>query len=63
MATLVNQHELYDLSHKESTNEILLRTQLNTELHIIVKGDETIITFPFGNKFDFIDGVIVIRDK
>jgi len=64
MPTLLRLHQLNDLSHEESPNEILLDTQINTELHIIRKpSGETIIKFPFGNKFDIIDGQIIIHEK
>ena len=56
-------HQLEDLSHKESKNEILLDTQINTELHIIAKSDRTIIKLPYGNKFDIVDGMIIIHEK
>ncbi|MFN7911929.1 MAG: hypothetical protein ACK5QC_08885 [Bacteroidota bacterium] len=63
MPTTVALHQLEDLAHGESKNEILLYTKLNTELHIIAKDDTTIIRLPYGNKFDIIDGMIVIHEK
>ena len=63
MATRVALHQLDELSHEESKNEILLDTKLNTELHIIAKNDRTIITLPYGNKFDIVDGRIIIHEK
>ena len=63
MATTVALHQLYELAHGDSKNEILLDTSLNTELHIIVKEDRTIIRLPYGNKFDIVDGMIIIHDK
>ncbi len=62
MPTRVALHQLEDLSHEESSNEIFLDTKLNTELHIRVKTDRTIIMFPFGNKFDIVDGMIIIHE-
>lgn len=48
----VTLHQLSDLSCSDSPNEILLDTEINTELHIIKRTDgKTIITFPYGNKF------------
>lgn len=61
MATTVVLHDLHDLS--SGKDEILLGTNLNTELHIIRKRDNTIIKLPFGNKFDVIDGIIYVREK
>jgi len=63
MARQVRIHQLNDLAHDETKNEILLDTEQNTELHIILIGNQTIIKFPFGNKFDVIDGKIVIHSK
>lgn len=63
MATTVALHQLNDLTHGECKNEILLETKLNTELHIIVKQDSTIIKLPFGNRFDIVDGNIIIYEK
>lgn len=62
MPTTVSVHQLSDLAHGSSKNEILLEATLNTELHIIVKDGETVIKFPFGNKFDIIDNCIIIHD-
>ena len=63
MAHSVTLHDINDLSHEESKNEILLNTKLNTELHIIVVENKTIIRLSFGNKFDIIDGLIIIHEK
>jgi hypothetical protein len=63
MPTTVSLHNLQDLARGASKNEILLDTKLNTELHIIAKDDSTIIRLPYGNKFDIIDGMIVIYEK
>ena len=63
MPTLVSKHDLYELAHEESKSEMLLETKLNTELHIIAKSDRTIIKLPFGNKFDLVDGMIIIHEK
>lgn len=61
MPTQIALHQLEDLSHEESKNEIILQTELNTELRITVKNDITIITLPMGNKFDIIGSRIVIH--
>ena len=63
MPTQVVLKQLQDLSHKESPSEILLDTKLNTELHIIACSDRTLIKLPYGNKFDIVDGVIIIHEK
>ena len=63
MPTTVSLHNLQDLARGESKKEILLDTKLNTGLHIIAKDDSTIIRLPYGNKFDIIDGMIVIYEK
>ena len=62
MPRSVRVHQLEDLSNDECRNEIILETSLNTELHITRECSETIIRLPFGNKFDIIDNVIVIKD-
>jgi hypothetical protein len=63
MPYTVTLHQIEDLALAEAKNEILLQTKLNTELHIIAEENRTLITFPFGNKFDVVDGVIVIHEK
>lgn len=63
MATKVALHQISGLSHGTSKDEIILGTKLNTELHIIVKDDRTIIQLPYGNRFDVIDGCIIIHEK
>lgn len=63
MPTLVSKYDLHELAHEESKNEILLDAKLKTELHIISKSDRTIIKLPFGNKFDLVDGMIIIHEK
>ncbi len=60
MATKVKLHQISDLSG--DTAEILLDTNIKTELHIIEHAGRTIIRFPYGNKFDIINGTIVIHD-
>jgi len=54
--------QLSDVAHKSTPNEILLETLINTELHIISKENTTIIKLPFGNKFDIVDGIIIIKN-
>lgn len=63
MPTTVALHQLQDLAHGESKNEILLDTSLNVELHIISQPDRTIISLPYGNRFDIIDKQIIIYEK
>lgn len=63
MPNLVNKYDLKELSHKESPNQILLSTKSNTVLHIDNQSDRTIISLPFGNKFDIINGHIIIHEK
>jgi hypothetical protein len=63
MPKSVAYHSLQNLVNEESKYEILLETLINTELHIIAKSDQTIIRFPFGNKFDVVDGMIIIHEK
>lgn len=63
MVRTVTLHNIEDLATGTEKNEILLKTKLNTELHIVSKHDSTIIKLPFGNKFDIIDGVIIIQEN
>jgi len=63
MPRTVNLHTLQDLSKSGNVPEILLETKINTELHIIAQTDRTIIKLPYGNKFDIIDGLIIIHEK
>ena len=62
MPTLVSLRQLHNLSHEDSKNELLLDTSKGTELHIVQEGDKTIITLPYGNKFDVVDRQIIIHD-
>ena len=63
MSTLANKYKISKLSHEESPSEILLDTKLNTELYIVACSDRTLIKLPFGNKFDIVDGIIIIHEK
>lgn len=63
MAKQVALHQLEDLSHTESTGEIFLETQLNTQLHIVKRLNRTIINLPFGNRIDIINNQIIIHEK
>lgn len=57
----VNQHTITELAHEETPNEIFLKANKQTQLHVIKKPNATIIKFPYGNKFDIIDGNIIIH--
>jgi hypothetical protein len=48
---------------KTDCDEILLQTSPKIELHIIKQTEKTIIKFPFGNKFDIVDGCIIIHER
>ncbi len=63
MPITLSFYKIEDLAKAESKNEILLQTINNTELHIIAVNEMTIIKLPFGNKFDIIDGCIIIYDN
>ena len=63
MPRKVALHQLESLSNEETKNEILLDTSLNVEMHIIAQQDCTIIRLPYGNRFDIIDGQIIIHEK
>lgn len=63
MAYTVSLHQIEDLAKGDAKNEILLDTKLNTELHIKVTKDTTIIKFPFGNKFDVVNGCVIIHEN
>lgn len=63
MPTTVSCYTIAELAKAESKNDILLQTKENTELHIIAAKDRTVIRFPFGNKFDVVDGCIIIHEK
>lgn len=61
MPTFVSAYKLEELAKEEPT-EILLLTTPNTELHIEVKDGKTIVSFPFGNRFDIISNRIFIHE-
>lgn len=54
--------QLSELSHEETPNQILLDTLDRTELNIYTENGKTIIHLPYGNKFDIIDGRIIIKN-
>lgn len=60
MARQINLHQLKDLANEETPNEILINTKPKTEIHILAANDRTVIKLPFGNRFDIIDGLIII---
>lgn len=60
---IVTLKKLQDLAHEESPSEIFLQSKQNTQLHIISCFENTLIKLPFGNKFDIVDGVIIIHNK
>ena len=62
MASTISVHQLEDLAKAEIKNAILLVTNPTTELHIKIEGNQTIIKFPFGNKFDIVGGNIIIHN-
>lgn len=59
----ISVHQIEDLSHEDSKDEILLETNLNTQLHIIRRSNETIIHLPYGNRIDTIRNQIIIHEK
>lgn len=63
MPKQVRLHQLEDLSNEECQNKIFLQTKLNTQLQIVAQSDRTIISLPYGNKFDVVDGCIIIHEK
>lgn len=62
MPTTVSLHQLSDLTKAEEKNEIFLQTDDYTELSIKKVAETTIISFPFGNKFDVIGGKIYVYE-
>ena len=62
MPRTINCHKITDLSHEETQSEIILQSNKKLELHIISTENQTVIRFPFGNKFDIIDGIIIIHE-
>jgi len=63
MPTLVKLYQLSELSHDDSKNEVVIQTNLNTEIHITVNGETTEISFLFGNEFKVINNKIYIDTK
>lgn len=59
----VKQYTVKELALAETDNEILLKTNQGTELHIIHTEKYTAIKLPFGNELEFIDGIIYITTK
>jgi len=64
MPTKVILLQLENLVNEESPNMLFLDTLQNTELKIELTIDnKTIISFPYGNKYDIIDNKIIIHEK
>ena len=53
-------YRIEELSHENSKNEVLIKTNHLTELHIVVGKHNTVIKLPLGNSVDIIDGKIII---
>jgi len=63
MPRLINKCDLSEISHEESKNELIISTNSKTDIHILEAKDRTIIRFTKGNKFDIVDGMIIIHKK
>ncbi len=63
MPITIKQYDLSELSHKDSKNQLFIRVQKSTMIDIEEEKDKTIISFPFGNKFDIIGDKIIIHQK
>lgn len=63
MPRTVTCHTLSELATGSSKGEIILETLINTQLHINAREGVTIIDLPYGNKFDIVDGRIIIYEK
>ena len=63
MPYTVSLYTIENLAKGDAKNEILIATKLNTELHLTVKEDKTIISLPFGNKFEIVDNLIVVYES
>lgn len=62
MPRTILQHDLIELSHKETPEEVLIKTKPNTEIHIEALKDVTVVRLSYGNKFDVINGRIYIYE-
>lgn len=63
MSYTVAFHQINNLAKGNAKNEILLNTNLNTELHITIRENKTIITLPYGDKFDIVNHCIIVYDR
>lgn len=60
MPTKVNLYGIGELAHKESPNMIMIKAA-GVRLNILEVKDCTVVSFPFGTKFDIINGEIIIH--
>ena len=63
MPSKINGHDLRELSHEETSNEVLINTQSSTTVHIRTELTLTVIRFPFGNKFEIDGDEIIIHSR
>lgn len=59
----VNQYDLNELSHGDSINQVMIKTDKSTVINITQAKDRTVISFNRGEKFDIIDGNIIIHNR
>ena len=61
MPYTANVHTVEELAHIESPHEVIIKPNNGTDLFIKCNDRQTLITLPFGNKFDIVDGAIIIH--
>ena len=65
MPVKIAAYTIEELALKETENEFLLDALPNTRLHILKKpiARTVIINFPFGNRFEFKKGSLIIHER
>jgi len=63
MPTTLNKYLIEELATQEIPNEVIIEATKQIQIAILEAKDRVVISFPLGNKFDIIDGKIIIYNK
>jgi len=63
MPTTLNKYLIEELATQEIPNEVIIEATKQIQIAILEAKDRVVISFPLGNKFDIIDGKIIIFNK
>ena len=64
MPRSINVFSLEELSNKETPEEIIIVPANGTQIHVeVFRNKKTVISFPFGNKFDVVNNKIIVHPE